>query len=150
MREALSKCVIVMGAGLAMVLAQGCKKHAAPVAVQPVVRNVPRVQPDFAVGSLPVEDVDRGAMPRVDRTPRRQQPVQPMQAQNTDAQAAAANALVQRRQDVRLLQEQEAASQRQQQELNQEIEEDTRTQQQMEAEPRIQDIPEAPQPMQPQ
>jgi hypothetical protein len=72
-----------------------------------------------------------------------------MQAQNTAAHAAA-NGLVQRRQDARLLQEQQAASQRQQQELNQEIEEDTRTQQQMEAEPRIQDIPGAPQPMQPQ
>jgi hypothetical protein len=73
-----------------------------------------------------------------------------MQAQNTDAQAAAANALVQRRQDARLLQEQQAASQRQQLELNQEIDEDTRTQQEMEAEPRIQDIPGAPQPVQPQ
>jgi hypothetical protein len=88
-------------------------------------------------------------MPRVDRTPRRRQPVQAVQAQNTDDQAAAI-AVVQRRQDARLLQQQEAASQRQQQELNQEIEDDMRAREEMEAEPRIQDIPEGPQPMPPQ
>jgi hypothetical protein len=150
MRETIARCVVVMGAGLALMVAQGCRKQAAaPAPVQQVVRSVPRVQPEFALGPLPVEDVDQGAMPRVDRTPRRRQPVQPVQAQNTDAQAAAI-AVVQRRQDARLLQQQQAASQRQQQELNQEIEENMRMQQEMEAEPRIQDIPEATPSMQPQ
>jgi hypothetical protein len=147
----VARCVVVMGTGLTLMVAQGCRKQA-PVPVQQVVRSVPRVQPDFPVGSLPVEDVDQGAMPRADRTVRRRQPaqpVQPVQAQNTDAEAAAL-AMIQRRQDARLLQQQQAASQRQQQELNQEIEENMRAQQEMEAEPRIQDIPEAPQPTQPQ
>jgi len=149
MHGIVARCVVVVGTGLALMVAQGCKKQAAPALVQPVVRSAQRVQPDFPVGSLPVEDVDRGATLRVDRTPRRQQPVQPVQAQNTDAQAAAI-AMVQRRQDAVLLQQQQAASQRQQQELNQEIEEDMRAQQEMEAEPRIQDIPGTPLPMQPQ
>lgn len=146
----IARCVVVMGTGLTLMVAQGCRKQAAaPALAQSEVRSGPRVQPDFAVGPLPVEDVDQGAMPRADRTPRRRQPVQPVQAQNTEAQAAAI-AVVQRRQDARLLQQQQAASERQQQELNQEIEEDMRTQQEMEAEPRIQDNPGAPQPMQPQ
>ena len=147
----VARCVVVMGTGLTLMVAQGCRKQA-PVSVQQVVRSVPRVQPDFPVGPLPVEDVDQGATPRADQTIRRRQPVQPIQpvqAQNTDAEAAAL-AMIQRRQDARLLQQQQAASQRQQQELNQEIEENMRAQQEMEAEPRIQDIPEAPQPTQPQ
>jgi hypothetical protein len=150
MQKAFAKCVVAMGAGLALMVAQGCRKQAAVSApVQPVVRSVPRVQPDFAVGPLPVEDVDQGATPRMVRTARPRQQVQPVQAQNMDAEAAAI-AVVQRRQDARLLQQQQAASQRQQQELNQEIEEDMRTQQEMEAEPRIQDTPGAPLPTQPQ
>jgi hypothetical protein len=150
MRETVARCVVAMGAGLALMAAQGCRKQAAaPAPVQQVVRSVPRVQPEFAMGPLPVEDVDQGAMPRVDRIPRRRQPVKSVQTQSTDDQAAAI-AVVQRRQDARLLQQQQAASQRQQQELNQEIEQNMRTQQEMEAEPRIQDTPEAPQPMQPQ
>jgi hypothetical protein len=153
MHGTVARCVVVMGTGLALLVAQGCKKQgAAPAPVQPVVRSAQRMQPDFPVGPLPVEDVDQGATPRVDRTVRRRQPVQPVQpvqAQNTDAQAAAI-AMVQRRQDARLLQQQQAASQRQQQELNQEIEEDMRTQQEMEAEPRIQDTPGTPLQTQPQ
>jgi hypothetical protein len=149
----IARCVVVMGTGLTLMVAQGCRKQAtAPALAQTEASSGPRVQPDFAVGPLPVEDVDQGATPRADRTARRRQPAQPMQpvqAQNTDAEAAAI-AVVQRRQDARLLQQQQAASERQQQELNQEIEEDMRTQQEMEAEPRIQDTPGAPQPMQPQ
>jgi hypothetical protein len=136
-------------------VAQGCKKQAAPAPVQPVVSSsAPQVQPDFPVGPLPVEDVDSGAKPRVDRVARRQQQVQPVQVQSADAQAAAV-AAAQRRQDERLLQQQEAASQRQQEELDQDIEQNMKMQEEMEAEPRIQDTPGAPlmippQPMQPQ
>jgi len=143
MRETVARCVVVMGAGFALMVAQGCKKQAAPAPVQPVVRSAAQLQPDFAVGPLPVEDVDPGAMPRMDRAARRRQYVQPVQVQSADAQAAAV-AAAERRQDARLLQQQQAASQRQQQELDQDIEENLKTQQEMEAEPRIQDIPEAP------
>jgi hypothetical protein len=81
---------------------------------------------------------------------RRRYQAQPVQAESTDAQAAAASA-AQRRQDERLFQQQEAASQRQQEELNRDIEENVRTQEEMQAEPRIQDAPGAnPQPTQPQ
>ena len=150
MGERVARCVVAMSAGLALMAAQGCRRQAAaPVPVQQVVRSVPRVQPEFAMGPLPAEDVDQGAMPRADRTPRRRQPVQPVQAQNTDAQAAATEE-VQRRQDARLLEHQQAASQRQQQELDQEIEQNMRTQEEMEAEPRIQDTPGATWTMQPQ
>jgi hypothetical protein len=156
MRKTVAKCVVAVGAGFALMVAQGCKKQVATAQVQPVVSTAPRVQLDFPVGPLPVEDVDPGATPRVDRTTLRRPQVQPVQVpvQRADAQAAAV-AEAQRRQDARLLQQQEAASERQQEELDQEIEQDLRTQQEMEAEPRIQDIPELPQPapmelMQPQ
>lgn len=143
MRETVARCVVAMGVGFALMVAQGCKKQAAPAPVQPVVRAA-QMQPDFAVGPLPVEDVDPGAIPRVDRTARRRQYVQPVQVQVQSADAQAAVAAAQRRQDARLLQQQQADSQRQQQELDQDIEENLKTQQEMEAEPRIQDIPEAP------
>jgi hypothetical protein len=150
MRETVARCVVAVGAGLALIVAQGCKKQAAPAPVQTVVSSSrPQLQPDFPVGPLPVEDVDPGAMPKVDRTAVRRPPqvqqvqVQPVQVQRVDAPAAAE---AQRRQDERLLQQQEAASERQQEELDQEIEHDVQTQQEMEAEPRIQDIPELPEP----
>jgi hypothetical protein len=148
MRETVARCVFAIGTGLALMAAQGCKRHAASAPVQPVVRSVPRVQPDFPVGPLPVEDVDTGATPRGDRT--RRQQVQPVQVQSVEGQAAAAAAL-QRQQDAVLLQQQQAASQRQQEELNRDIEETVKAQQEMQAEPRIQDAPGAtPQPTQPQ
>jgi hypothetical protein len=53
MRKTIAKWVVAMGAGFALVVAQGCRKQAAPAPVQPAVR-VPRVQPDLRVGSLPV------------------------------------------------------------------------------------------------
>jgi hypothetical protein len=158
MRGIFAKSVVAMVAGFALMVAQGCRKQA-PTAVQPVVSSVPQVRPDFAVGPLPVEDLDYGAPPRVDRTAFRRLQLVPVQVQTVEVQRpdvqAAAVAEVQRRQDARLLQQQEAASERQQEELDQEIEQDLRTQQEMEAEPRIQEIPElsepAPmEPMQPQ
>src|SRR5580704_8760242 len=139
MRETVARCVVAISAGLALIMAQGCRKQAAPPPVQPVVRSAPRVQPDFPVGPLPVENVDAGAKPRVDRPARRRQQVQTVQTQSTDAQAAAA--AEQRRLDATLLQQQQAASQRQQQELNRDIEVNLKTQQEMQAEPRIQDNP---------
>jgi hypothetical protein len=156
MRETVAKGVVAMGAGLALIAAQGWKNQAGPAPMQPMVSSSsgPQVQPDSPVGSLPVEGVDPGAGPRVEGAARRPYQVQTVQSQSTDAQAAAAAA--QRQQDERLLEEQEAASQRQQYELDQEIEQDVETQQEMEAEPRIQEVPEvalqpAPlEPMQPQ
>ena len=143
-REAVAKCLVAVGAGMALMLAQGCRKQAAP-APATVVVNLPQVQLNFAGGSLPVEDVDSGVAPRAERLAQPQQQVQPVQEERGDAQAAAAaEAEAQRLEDARLLQRQEAASERQQEELDQEIEQDMRTQDEMEAEPRIQEVPEVP------
>jgi hypothetical protein len=88
---------------------------------------------------------DRIATPRVDRAALERPQVQPVQAQvrHVDVQNEAV-AAAQRLEDARLLQQQEAASQRQQEELDQEIEQELKTQQEMEAEPRIREIPEIP------
>jgi hypothetical protein len=148
MQGIFARCVVALGAVLAVMVGQGCENQAGPASVQSMVssNSGPQVQPDFAAGSLPVEGVDPGAGPRVERAARRPYQMQPVQVQSTDAQAAAAAA--ERQQDARLLEEQEAASQRQQEELDQEIEQDVRMQEEMEAEPRIQDVPEvAPEPV---
>jgi hypothetical protein len=154
MRKAFAKCAVVLGVGLAALAVQGCKKKAAPAPVQTVVRSVPQVQPDFQVGSLKVEDVDPA--PRVNRAARVLPPVQPEPAQSTDAPAADL-AAAQRVQDARLLEEQRADSQRQQQELDEEIQQIEKTQQDVQDEPRIEDGPSWPgqttpplQPTQPQ
>jgi hypothetical protein len=141
--------VVVMGAGFALMVAHGFRKQSAPAPVQPVVRSLPRVQPDFALGPLPVEEVEeRAATPRVDRAALEQPQMKPVPVpvqvqRRPDAQNEAV-AAAQRLEDAMLLQQQEAASQRQQEELDQEIEQELKTQQEMEAEPRIQDIPEIP------
>jgi len=151
MRKAVARCVVAMGAGFALLVAQGCKKQAAPASVQPAVRSVARAQPDFPLGSLPVEDVDARVTPRIDRglrqwpAPVLRVQVQPVQEQSADARAAA-----QREQDERLLEQQEAESRSQQEELNRDMEEYQRMQEKMQAEPRIQDNPGVPQPVQPQ
>ena len=100
-----------MGAGVALIAAQGCRKQPAAASVQPAALSLPRVQLDFPVGPLPVEDVDTGARPRVDHAAPPLQ-VQPVQVQRADVQN---EAVVdgQRVQDTRLLQEQETASERQ-------------------------------------
>jgi hypothetical protein len=145
MRRIFAISVVAMGAGFALIVAQGFRKQSAPAPVQPVVRSSLRVQPDFALGPLPVEDVDEPvATPRVERAALQRPQVQPVQVQQrTDAQNESV-AAAQRLEDARLLEQQQAASQRQQEELDQEIEQDLKTQQEMEAEPRIQDIPEVP------
>ena len=146
MRGTVAKWVVAMGAGLALIVAQGCRKQADPVAVQPVVSSSRlQVQPHFPVGPLPVEDVDPVVTAKVDQTPLRRPQVQLLQVQPVQVQPdAAAVEEAQRRQDAMLLQQQEAASERQQEELDQEIEQNLKTQQEMEAEPRIQDVPELP------
>ena len=50
-----------VGCGVAALTVQGCRKQAAPAPVQPVVRKVPRVQPDFRVGLCRWEHGDTGA-----------------------------------------------------------------------------------------
>jgi hypothetical protein len=161
MRGMVARCVVAMGAGLALMMAQGCRKQAAaPASVEPAVRSVARVQPDFPWRSLPVEDVDAGVTPRIDRGLRQWQQVQPAPVQRAPVQRVQvqpmqeqvrrvdvqneAVAAAQRLEDARLLEQQQAASQRQQEELDQEIEQELKTQQDMEAEPRIQEIPEIP------
>jgi len=156
MREALAKCAVVLGVGLAAMTVQGCKKKAAPAPVQPVVRRAPQVQRDFPVGPLPVEHVDTGSSRSGDQARGRRIEVQPEQVQDAGAQAEAI-AAAQRRQDAALLQQQQEASQQQQQELDQEIQQTVKRQQEVQGEPRITDGPPGPgqatppmQPTQPQ
>jgi hypothetical protein len=143
MRGTAAKWIVTLGAGAALIVALEYRKQPASAPVQPVAISLPRVQLDFPVGSLPVEEVDAGAVPRVDRgvPPQQVQPI-PVE-QPADAQPAAV-AETQRLQDARLFEEQEAASERQQEELNQDIGRDVKTQDEMQAEPRIQGIPEVP------
>src|ERR1700727_588759 len=98
MRLTFARWVVAMGVGLAaMAVAmtvEGCRKQAAPAPAQPVVRHVPRVQPDFPVGSLPVEKIDPGMMPRRDQGARRRPAVQPSQTEGADRQAAAAQGAI--------------------------------------------------------
>jgi hypothetical protein len=125
---------------------QGCRKHSVGAQAQPTALTVPRVQTDFPVGALPFEDGDAGATPSVIRSVRPQQQVKLVQVQEIDDQAAAIAAAVQRRQDERLLERQEAASERQQEELDREVEQNLKMEQEVQAEPRIQDAPEMPLP----
>jgi hypothetical protein len=93
---------------------------------------------------LPVEEMDDPvATPRVARAALQRPQLPPVQVRRADAQNEAV-AAAQGLEDARLLQQQQAASQRQQEELDQEIEQELKTQQDMEAEPRIQEIPEIP------
>jgi hypothetical protein len=143
MGERVAKCIIAMGVLLAVVAAQGCKKKAVP-APQPVVRSVPRARTDFVVGALPFEG-DVSATPKAARVVR-QQPVQVVQVPETNDQDAAMAAEVQRHKDETLLQEQQAASTKQQQELDREVQQNLKIQQDVQAEPRIQEAPEMPLP----
>jgi hypothetical protein len=139
MRRILTVLILMGGVEASVMMLQGCKRHATPPAAQPAVLNVPKVpQPDIP-GPLPVDSGDTAPVQRpapVRRVSR------PDQSQIRYAQAAAAAA--QRRQDAALLQQQQTASQQQQQELNHEVKQGTDAQQQMQAEPRIQDPPAPP------
>jgi hypothetical protein len=142
MRGTIAKWIVALVAGVALMVALGWRKQPASAPVPPVAFSLPPVRLNFPVGPLPVEDVDVAAMPRVDRGAPRQQ-VEPVQVQG-DGEPAAIAADTPRMQDAKLLQEQEASSERQQEELNQDIERDVKTQEEMQAEPRIQDVPEVP------
>ena len=130
--------------GLVVVGSQGCKRHVVPVASQPVVRSSPAVNtvPNFDDGPLPVESTEVAVVSNRRRAVSRQIVVQPAQVQPQDTQAILA--AEQRRVDAKLLQEQQTASQRQQDELNREVEQNIERQRQDESVPRIQEAPETP------
>lgn len=139
MGKTVAKCVVAMGVGFVLIVGQGCKKQAAPAPAQSTVR-VPRVQPDLQVGSLPVGSMGPYGPPKVDRVVRRPAPVERQEPKGVDPEAAAA---AQRRQDASLLLQQQVASQKQQQELNQEIDEEMKRGQEVQEEPRIQNVPDS-------
>jgi hypothetical protein len=141
MRDGLAKFGGVVALGLAAMLMQGCKRKAAPVVVQPVVRTAPRAAP--APSDFPQDDEDvSGAAPVASRA-RRRMVVAPavVPAPGVDTEPAEE---VQRRRDEVLLKQQESASQRQQQELNGVVQQSLKLSQEQQAEPRIQDAPEPP------
>src|SRR5260370_32969880 len=67
MQGIFARSVVAVGTGLAMMVAQGCRRQAPQAPARAMVLRVPRVQLDFPVGPLPVEDMDSGAVPRVER-----------------------------------------------------------------------------------
>jgi hypothetical protein len=126
--------------GLVLMVGQGCKKKQAPAPVQPVVRVAPRpAPPDFPDDPPEPVNVDQPvhhsarhvAPPPVVAPPR------PVVDPNALAEA-------QRQRDATLFQQQQAASQKQQQELNGVVQRSQKLQQEQQAEPRIQDLPEVP------
>jgi hypothetical protein len=136
----LKQGVGLAAVGLVLMVGQGCKKKQAPVVAQPIVRAAPRPAPvDFPddppdpvnVAQPVHHSARRVAPPPVVAAPR------PVVDPNALAEA-------QRQRDATLLQQQQAASQRQQQELNGVVQRSQRLQQEQQAEPRIQDLPEVP------
>jgi hypothetical protein len=130
----------LVGLGLVLMAGQGCKKKQAPAAAQPVVHAAPRPAPvDFPDDPPEPVNLDQP----VHHSARRVAPAPVMPAPRPvfDPNAAAE---AQRQRDASLLQQQQAASQRQQQELNGVVQRSYKLQQEQQAEPRIQDLPEVP------
>jgi hypothetical protein len=141
MRKTLG--VWTLACGLALMGMSGCKRHATPAPAQPVVRTLPPINAEmnFPVGSVPPAKVNQDISVAVRPRPR------VIATQSTlvpQAETQAAIATEQERQDAILLQQQQSASQRQQEELNREIEQNVREQQRIQDEPRIQELPEVP------
>jgi hypothetical protein len=142
MRKTWSRNLLAVGVGLAAVLSDGCKRHTATVPAQTgVVRHtVPRVMPEPRTDFFSDDDpMPKTSQPDAHR--RRAVVPQVVQSLPDEQQIAAQAAERQRQQDGRLWQQQEAESQKAQQELNQEVERGQKEQEQMENEPRIQDAP---------
>ena len=126
--------------GLALMVGQGCKKKQVPAAARPVVRMVPRsATPDFPDSPPQTVVLDQPAHHSV----RRAAPAPVVRAPRPVIDQAALEA-AQRQKDAVLLQSQQAASQRQQQELNGVVQRSAKVQQDQQNEPRIQEAPEAP------
>ncbi|WP_158941871.1 hypothetical protein [Granulicella sp. S190] len=141
MLEGFAKGAGLAAVGLVLMAGQGCKKKQAPVVVTPVVRTAPRAAtPDFPDLPPPVPVVaDREVHHAV-----RHVAAPPVMQAPRPVVDPAALAAAQRQSDAVLLQRQEAASQRQQQELNGVVQRSIKTQQDQQAEPRIQELPEVP------
>ncbi len=143
MQSFWAKGVLTVGVGFALVLGQGCKRKAVPapaptggVVTHPARRVIPSESGDLIVNQDPTPEASQP------RHRVRVEMLRPAGPTAEDAQEAAAQAEErQRQQDARLWQQQEAASQKAQQELNQEVDRSQKEQEQMQAEPRIQDAP---------
>jgi hypothetical protein len=140
MRRNLAALVLFGLAGIGM---SGCKRHSAPAPTQPVVRTLPpiKTQPDFPMGSVAPPRIEENASTGARKDLHRPE-AQPAGVAPAETQAALEAA--QRRQDAVLLQQQQAASRRQQEELDRQVEQNMKAQQQIQAEPRIQEVPEKP------
>lgn len=138
MRNIRTKSFLMAAMGLAMVLPQGCKRKPAQVQSNvPVRTTIPQVGlPDGE--PLPIDE----SMPHSSPAPQvRQHPAPivrvPSAPVDTDEQVEAR----QRQQDQRLYERQEAASQKAQRELDVEVQRSQKAQDDMQAEPRIQEAP---------
>src|SRR5258705_11675166 len=77
MRGAIANWVVAMGAGLALIAAEGCRKQPVSGTGQPAALTLPWVKLGFAMGPLPVEEVDSVTARRVEHAapPQQAEPV---------------------------------------------------------------------------
>lgn len=140
MLERFGKGAGLAAVGLVLIVGQGCKKKQAPAPVQPVVRAAPRrAPPDFPDDPPEPLNVDQPVHRAARRVP--PPPFVPPPRPVVDPNALAE---AQRQRDATLFQQQQAASQRQQQELNGVVQRSYKLYQDQQAEPRIQSLPEVP------
>jgi hypothetical protein len=141
MRRIWAKNVLAIGFGFAVMLSQGCKRHAEPPPVQTKrIVERPAAMPPSSTDLFPDSPMPVPAQPQARRRHRVEMP-QAMPAPEDSQQAAAEAMAQQKAQDARLEQQQEAASQKAQRELDHEVEQSQKVQEQMQQEPRIQDAP---------
>jgi hypothetical protein len=142
-RKTWATNVLAVGAGLAVILSVGCKRQPTPAAAQPQVvmrSSAPRTVPDQFTDPFTDEDpMPKTVQPQAH--PRRVVLEQVVEPQPDPRQVAAEAEKRQREQDGRLWQQQEAESQKAQEELNVEVERGQKEQDAMQEEPRIQDAP---------
>jgi hypothetical protein len=138
MRKTLAKGFLAVGVGAMTMLSQGCKRTApAPTpAAAPRSAPAPRFEPFPNDGAVE----DTGALPQPVRHRRRELP-STVQTADVQQETAAQVEAEQRKRDAALLQQQEAASQKQQLELNRIVQQSQKAQEEDQGDPRIQDAP---------
>jgi hypothetical protein len=135
--------VFALSVGLVVMLSEGCKRYVAPAPTQTgaVRSSIPKVVSDLSADFFTDDDPMPKTTQPVAASSRRVVLPQPVESPPDPQKIAAQAEELQRQQDGRLWQQQEAASQRAQEELNQEVERGQKEQEQMENEPRIQEAP---------
>lgn len=140
MREIWTRCVLVVGMGLAVVLAQGCRQQP-KVGPAQTGDTVPQAAP--APRTMPVPEAAPVEVTPVVRSRRRRGPTRrPVEVPSQIPNGVDADG--QRAQDQSLLQRQQAEARKIQKENDLDVQRDVEQKKRMQEEPRIQSAPEAP------